>query len=241
MSDKPGQPEQNEDPFVAFMEKAMGWVRDNSSSLVMGAVGLAVLALVAVAANVYMSHRQGKAVEDLGYAFRVEGGVVDGEGSPSILNPAFADQTTKDAEALKSFETVQDKYSGTLSDVASLHVAEAAAKSGDFAKARSLWEAFLKEHPDHSFGAGVKLSLLRLDAQEGNHEAEITELRRILDEADPILPRDAVLYELASTLEGMDRKDEAVEEYQRLVDENPDSTYTYRAQQRLAELAPAKS
>ncbi len=84
------------------------------------------------------------------------------------------------------------------------------------------------------------MSLLRLDSQEGHEESVITELRRILDEADPILPRDAAMYELAQTLENLDREEEALEEFQRLVDENPESNYTYRAQQKITDLAPSK-
>jgi hypothetical protein len=63
----------------------------------------------------------------------------------------------------------------------------------------------------------------------------------MLDQAEPPLPQDVILGELAATQAQLGRKQEAIQSYQRIVDEFPQSPYARDARQKIAELDPSRA
>ena len=72
----------------------------------------------------------------------------------------------------------------------------------------------------------VRLNLIHLDRQNGRTQEVADQLQRELASASKTLPEDVILFELAQTLEALDQQDEALDLYQRILDEHPKSPYT---------------
>jgi hypothetical protein len=85
------------------------------------------------------------------------------------------------------------------------------------------------------------LNLLSLDRKEGKGEEVVTRLRAMLEESEPALPKDVVLHELGTTLEDLKRPQEALQSYQRILDDFPQSPYRQEAQQKVSALNPASA
>ena len=79
----------------------------------------------------------------------------------------------------------------------------------------------------------MQLNLYSLDRTEGRGEQLAAELRGAVATETSTLPKDALLFELAATLEQLGDEDGARETFRRLVDEFPESGYAIRARQQL--------
>jgi len=105
-------------------------------------------------------------------------------------------------------------------------------RAGNAARARELWET-VAGSGDDALRATVELSLISLDRQEGRLEELAQRLESRVEAGGGSLPPDALLFELANTLEALGRDDEAREMLQRLIDDHPGSPYGMKAQRRL--------
>jgi hypothetical protein len=63
----------------------------------------------------------------------------------------------------------------------------------------------------------------------------------MLEKGDTPLPQDMILHELGATLEQLHRSQEAIQSYQRILDEFPQSPYRTDAQQKVAALDPTRA
>ena len=63
----------------------------------------------------------------------------------------------------------------------------------------------------------------------------------MLEKGESPLPQDVILNELGKTLEQLRRPQEAVQAYQRIVDEFPQSPYAREARERIAALDPSRA
>jgi hypothetical protein len=63
----------------------------------------------------------------------------------------------------------------------------------------------------------------------------------MLEKGDTPVPQDVLLHELGTTLEQLKRPQEAVQAYQRILDEFPQSPYRQEAQQKVSALDPARA
>ena len=77
--------------------------------------------------------------------------------------------------------------------------------------------------------AEARLNLLALDRKQGKGEEVVKELRAMLEKGDTPLPQDVILHELGVTLEQLNRPQEAVQSYQRILDEFPQSPFRARS------------
>ncbi|MDX1632647.1 MAG: tetratricopeptide repeat protein, partial [Thermoanaerobaculia bacterium] len=158
----------------------------------------------------------------------------------SAVAPTFPSEEAKRARATALFEGVVQEHEGSpAGEVAKVYLARLFFEEGRTEEARELWQQFLDENPDHMLAAAVKLNLLDLERAAGNTEAVVEDLRASLEAEDSPVPTDALLFELAESLEELGRSEEARTMYQRLADEYPDSAYAGTAQQKLRDLEPA--
>lgn len=204
------------------------------------------LALLALGLIVYfwLGSRSEKANEALAYAIRVQQAPIDAAAPKpqDRLAPSFATEAARRAKAKELFQEVHDGYGATdAGDVAGLYLAQIAAEEGQLDRARELWTEFVEEHGDHALAGEARLNLIGLDRQQGKGEELATRLRGLLEEAEPPLPKDVLLHELGLTLEQLERPQEAVQVYQQILDDYPQSPYRQEAQQRVSALDPTRS
>lgn len=199
--------------------------------LVIGA-GVAVLAaaLVFAATYAYRSHRDQAAASELAKAIKIFGAPIRETGAKpdDPKEPSFASEQEREARAREALQAVGG---GKAEDVAGLYLADLAIRDGDKAGARKYWEAFLRDHDDDILAVAVRVNLLRLDREEGKVEEVAKELEAELAKTKKSLPEDVILYELATTLDALDRGDEAKDYYQRILDDHPQSPYTVKARE----------
>ena len=156
---------------------------------------------------------------------------------------SFATEEERRVAAGAALEAVQGSYGSTASGrLASVYLGQIAAAEGDTARARELWAGFLDSSgSDHALAVGVQLNLYSLDRAEGRGEELVAELRGAVATEISAIPKDALLFELAATLEQIGDEQGAREAFQRIVDEYPDSGYAIRARRQLGPQPTAAS
>jgi tetratricopeptide (TPR) repeat protein len=231
------------DEFANAMGRSMEYAETHSRGLLYALGGALVLAAVAAGVFLFLGQRAGQANEALAVALKIyQAPVVATGAKPSDPQaPSFPTAEARRARAEQLFGEVRERYGlSDAADVAGLYLANFAAGKGEVDRARQLWSDFVDEHGDHFLASEARINLIQLDRQQGKGEQVVGRLKPMLDESEPALPKDLVLYELGQTYEQMSRKDEAKSTYQKLVDEYPQSGYAQLGQQRLAALDPSR-
>ena len=204
--------------------------------IAVGAVVLVVLAVLGV--RWFLKGRAAEADEALAAAVRVHQAPV-GVPAPKPEDPkepSFADETARRARAKQLFEEVREGYGmSDAAGVAAVYLGQIAVAEGQLDDARELWEEYLNDDDDSLLASQTRLNLMALDRQQGKGEELVRQLQEMLDEPEPSLPQDVVLFELATTYEQLGRQPEADEAYQRIVTEHPQSPYRQSAQQKVAD------
>ena len=230
-----------DDAFRHAVGESYDYVRGHRRNLLL-AIGGVVLLVGGVAGwRAWDTRREAAASDQLGRAIAVyDAPVVPTDAKPEDPDsPSFADEASKQARAKQLFEGIAKDYSGTGgAAVAEVYVGRMRLQAGDAAGARKVWQEFLDDHPDHMLASAVRRTLLDLDRKEGKGEQVVQRLRADLDREEKPLPEDVILYELGVTLEGLGRRQEAHDAFQRVVEEYPDSAWVSKASAKVRELAP---
>lgn len=228
--------EVQKDSFVNIIDHTVEYAESHTRSILLIVAALVVVGLGTWGVVAYFGHRSAASNRALAKAIDVaKAEVVATDAKPDAPDhPTFADAATRDAKAKELFELVRADFPRSDSaDIAGVYLARYAADSGDLARARELWQAFLDHHSDHALAAEVRINLMQLDRQQGKAEQVAAALEKMLDEQDKPLPEDTILYELALTREQLGKHDEALSAYQRIVDEYPRSPYVSEAQKKV--------
>lgn len=222
------------DEVQSFLVRVFDRLQQNPSLVIGAVVGFVALVIAISGLLAYLSSRRSALNEELAQAIKIATAEVLEEGAtPDDPDaPSFATREERRARAREAFEKVRG--SGAVGAVAELQLARMAAEEGDTATAREIWREFLDDHEDHMLAVAVWTNLIHLDRQEGRAETLAAELEAELADDDRKRPEDLLLYELARTLETLDRDEEAAELYQRILDDHPQSPYAMRAQQATA-------
>ena len=137
---------------------------------------------------------------------------------------------------------MRNDYGSTdAADVAGLYLAQIAAEEGQLDRARELWTEFVDDHPDNLLAGEARVNLIHLDRQQGKGEELAQRLKAMLEQDEPGLPKDVILYELATTQEQLGRKQEALQSWRRITEEYPESAYRSEAQQKINALDPSRA
>ena len=204
-------------------------LHDNQRLIVGAVVAVLTLAIGFVLIRVFAAQRSETAARDLAAAVEIYETPIDGDDVGGSTGPRFASEEERRAEARTALEAVAG---GAAEDVAGLYLADLALREGDKAAARRHWEAYLDDHGGQVLAVAVRLNLIRLDREEGKGEEVVERLEAELVERDPDLPQDALLFELARTLDTLGRGEEAREYYQRILDDHPQSSYATEAREK---------
>jgi tetratricopeptide (TPR) repeat protein len=240
MSDRLTRKEmKRQDTFQTFMSRGLDFVQIYRRQLI-GGVAILVLLVVGLISWLFYEKSQEKHAQSLlgqaieAYGAPIKGESTQAESSKSSDEVTFPTEKAREDRAKELFESVRDKYGlSEAADVADVYLGEIAAHHGETDKARKLWSDFVDEHPDHMLTTQVRLNLYDLDRANGKGEEVAKELQAMLDRQEKPMPEDVILYELAVTLEGLGRKQEAQQHYQRLVSEFSESPYAQVARQKV--------
>ena len=223
-----------EDEVRTFLTRAVEHLQDNPKQVIGAIAGVVALILLIAGGMSYIDHQRDAANEQLAQALKLyQAPVVTEDADPDDpRDPSFASDEDRIARARAAFEGVQKDFGSNIAgEVAGLYLAEIEASEGNTESARSTWEEFLDSHGEHILAISVRLNLIRLDRAEGRSAEVAEELQGELDKAEKTLPEDVILFELAQTREAMGETEIAMELYQRIIDEFPQSPYVGRARQ----------
>jgi|HubBroStandDraft_3_1064219.scaffolds.fasta_scaffold26701_2 tetratricopeptide (TPR) repeat protein len=248
MSQRLTRKEMKRDEFANVVGRSVEYAESHTRGILLtvGAVALAVA--IGFAVYGYLGHRAGRAQEALSYAMKVYAAPIEPPGGANPAKPqdpkepSFPSESARQARAKELFTAVRRDYGfSDAAAVAGIYLAEIEARQGHLDAARQLWSDFVKHHGKHMLAAEARLDLIALDRQQGKGQQVAQELRAMLDQPESPLPQDVALFELAKTLEALDKGPEAIQTYQRILDEFPQSAYRQDAQQRMSALDPSRA
>jgi len=205
--------------------------------------GLLLLVLLGVGIYYWRARQNEAASRALAEAAKVYQAPVTAAGAtpddPS--QPSFATEEARRAKAKPLLAKVRDDYGSTkAAGVAGLYLAQIAADEGKLDEARKLWSEFADGNKGSMLAAEARLNVIALDRKQGKGEEVVKDLRAMLEKGDAPLPQDVILHELGLTLEELKRPQEAIQSYQRILDEFPQSPFRGDAQQKVAALDPTR-
>lgn len=235
--------EMKRDEFATVVGRGMEYAESHARTLFVGLGVVALLAVLFLIGRVYLGNRAEKANEALARAMKVYQAPIDPAAAKpdDPKSPTFADATARRNRAKQLFETVRNDYgSADAADVAGLYLAQIAAEEGKLDQARELWTDFVDEHSKNLLAGEARINLIHLDRQQGKGNDLVTRLKAELEQDEPSLPKDVILYELATTQEELGRKQEALQSWRRLTEEYPESAYRTEAQQKVDALDPTR-
>jgi len=235
MSQRLSRKEIKRDEFMESLRRAFEYVQGHSRILIGIAIALLVTLILVAAYMGYADRRQQRADESLSQALRIYQATLDPvAANPEDLDsPSFATAEARSRRAKELFEAVKEDAGGSeAAKIATVYLGQIAAQEGDVEGARGYWQDFVAKSPDNALAVEVRVNLMALDRVSGRGDELVTELRAMLSGSDAGLPPDLLWYQLALTLEVLDRQGEAKEAYQRIVDEYPQSAFAPAARER---------
>jgi predicted negative regulator of RcsB-dependent stress response len=232
------------DELANAMGRGVEYAESHARTLFTAIGAVLAVALLTALWFMYRSNQTEKANVALAQAIKVYQAPLD-PAAPKPddpQSPTFADDAARRAKAKGLFEKLVDDYGSTSAgDVGTVYLGQIAVADGQPDRARELWNGFVKEHGDHLLAGETRVNLFRLDRSSGKAEEVSKTLTAMVDEAEPPLPLDVILGELAATQEQLGKKQEAIQSYQRIMDEFPQSPYAQEARKKIAELDPSRA
>jgi predicted negative regulator of RcsB-dependent stress response len=232
------------DELATAMGRGVEYAESHARTIIMAIGAVIAVALLASLWFMYRSNQADKANVALAQAMKVYQAPID-PAAPKPddpANPTFADETARRTKAKGLFEKLHDDFgSAPAGDVAAVYLGQIALAEGQADRARDLWNGFVDEHGDHLLANQARINLFRLDRSNGKAGEVEKTLTTMLDQTDAPLPQDVILGELAATQEQLGKKPDAIQNYQRIVDEFPQSPYARDARQKIAELDPSRA
>jgi TolA-binding protein len=232
------------DELANVMERGVEYAESHARTLFIAAGAVLGVALLSALFFLYRNNRAEQANADLTQAIKVFQAPVDPTAPKpdDAQNPIFADAAARQTRAKALFQKLRDDYGSTeAGDIAGVFLGQIALAEGQPDRARELWNGFVEDHGDHLLAGEVRVNLFGLDRSQGKAAEVAQTITRMLDEAEPPLPQDVLLHELGTTQEQLGKKQDAIQSYQRILDEFPQSPFAREAQQKIGELDPARA
>ncbi len=235
------------DDFATAVERSVEYAESHTRMILYILGAIVVLGALAYGIRAFLGQRSAAASADLSRALDVyEAQIVPPGSTPAKPqdkeHPTFPDEASRRARAKQLFLEVRAKHGSTdAADVAGLYLAQIAVAEGKLEEAQKLWSEFVDSHKDTAPAAEARLNLYDLKRKQGKAEEVVGQLRPLLDDSSSPLPKDVVLYQLGLTYDALQRKQEAIGSYQRILDEFPQSPYRQEAQQKIATLDPSRA
>jgi tetratricopeptide (TPR) repeat protein len=244
MSQRLSRKDMKRDEFANVVGRSVEYAETHTRNLLILLGAVIVVGALAGAVYAVSSRRAATAQEALGRAIKVYAAPIQAaaDAKPNDPgSPSFPSEAARNQRAAKLLTAVRDGYGHTqAAAIAGVYLGRIAAGEGKLDEARRLWSDYADGRKD-SLAAMVRLDLIELDRRQGKGEELVGRLRPMLDDSEPLLPKDTVLYQLGLTYEQLQRRPEAAGAYRQIVDEFPQSAYRQEAQQKLASLDPSRA
>jgi tetratricopeptide (TPR) repeat protein len=232
------------DDFATAVERSVEYAESHTRMILYAIGAVVVLAGLVFGIRALLAQRSAAAGTELAYALKVYQAPVAATGAKpqDKQEPSFPSEAARQSRAQALFEGVRVHHSHTdAADVAGLYLAQIAASQGKLDDAKKRWSEFIDQHKDSAAAAEARLNLYDIERRQGKAEALVGQLTPMLDDSSSPLPKDVVLYQLGLTYDQLQRKQEAIGAYQKIVDEFPQSGYRQEAQQKLVALDPSRA
>ncbi len=217
-----------DDEFVSTVDTLIQWGTDNWRPLVAGIGVVAVIALIWWGATSWISSRTSQA------SVLLEKAVETFEGEP---DPATGRPTGEVMVAEEQYRQVVEHYGHTdQADEARLYLAQIALADGRTDEARAILVELTQRRGNDAIGRLANFDLIALRIASGQSTEVAAELEAMVTGQSDGLPRDAALYQLGELYVKQAQPDRAMEYFQKLATEFPESPYAATAQRRLREL-----
>lgn len=244
MNQRPTRRDMKRDELSDVMERGVEYAGSHAKTILLAIGGILALLAIFGAFSMYRGHRAEQANEALSRAIEVFRAPIDPTAAKpdDPENPTFPDSAARQARAKTLFQELRDDYGSTdAGSIASVYLAQIAVAENQPDQARELWNGFIESHGDHLLAGQARVNLLQLDRSQGKGEEVAQTLTAMLEQAEPPLPQDIILHELAVTQEELGRTTDAVQSYQRILDEFPQSPFAGDARQKISALDPSQA
>jgi tetratricopeptide (TPR) repeat protein len=218
-------------------EATVHWSQEHQSKIVVGAIGLVIIAAIVFGGWYYIDQQDEKASFEMSDAVRTTEAQLRPPGTPAQPGfPSYESSAERATAARKQFQAIVDKYPQTKSGkMARYFVGVTSAQLGDYSTAEgNLQEA---AHASNSGLASLgKLALASVYRAEKKDAQAIDLYKQLIDKPTELVSKVAAQLELASVYEFEQKPDEAKKIYQDIQKDNPKSDAFTIAQRRLTDL-----
>ena len=205
---------------------------------------IAAVALIAAGALGYygwQQHVEGRAHEMLAQAVAIEDARVAppvAPGGTAVVAPgSYANEQVRSEAAIVKLKATADAYPSTDAGLFARYQQAAILVSlGRSAEAAPLYEDVIRRAGDGFYGQVSRLGLAEAHARAGQFDQAIDGFKQLAQRKDGPLPIDGILMHLGQTYVEAGKKADALQTFNRLVDEYPSSPYTADARQQLDSL-----
>ena len=227
------------DPLMDQYTKASDWVKPRTKTIITALVAVAALLVLFFIYQAFSKSRVEKAGNAFNEAQKIDNAPV-GDPLPQVEagQPAFKNETEKNAKAIEAYEKVSRDYSSMYGDIAGFYAA-VRQLSVDGAKG----EAALKVLADKNSSVSTQARLALAERYEATGKlddalATYTKLKANPGEVSPSL----IEFNTARIYEAQGKKAEATEIYFKLASENRDkpTSVNTKALSQLSLLDPAR-
>ena len=222
---------------IEAAEKTVHWTVEHQSKLIVAAIGVLVVAAIAVGGWYYMSSLDQKAGAEFNTAARTLEAIVRPTGMPPQPGfDSFASSKERATAARKQFQAILDKYPHTrTADMARYFVGLTASQMEDYPAAeRNLQSTANASNQD--LAALGKFALASVYRAE-NKDAQVIDLyKQLIDKPTMTVSKVTAQLELAQFYQNRQKPDEAKRIYDQIQKENPSSEAASLAQQRVSQL-----
>jgi tetratricopeptide (TPR) repeat protein len=155
-------------------------------------------------------------------------------GSKKSEKAEIASRDLQRAQSIEEIQKVADEYgSSEIMALSTLKTAQLHYSAGNFSQARTAYDTFLTDHPEHGFRSTAEMGLLICTESEGQVEAALQGYADF-EKTNPgshLVPE--ALFGRGRCLEQLGRKEDAKALYEEYLVNNPESLWVGRAERAL--------
>ncbi len=215
---------QNE--FLVWLDNTVMWISKNQRNLMIGIAVALVIGLIMGGINLYQKNRNREAQTLLSEALDLfHARITHEEGSAvqAVEGPEYTSSAERYRGSLAAFQKVIDQYSSSdQGRQARYYAAICQSGLGKHQEAEGLLEEVAGGRRDLMYYLASR-TLATVKSERGDYAGAIETYRLMIEDPNNPLPKDQLLFNLAQTNELAGNLEEAGKNYQRVLEEYPES------------------
>ena len=229
-----------QDEFVSTVGRITRWAEENVKLIAVWVGGVLATVVLVFGFWAWRENRFMAGEAALSGAVEAYAANVGAEGTSTTLE-TFPTRDEKYRAVLeRADEVIRDHGSTPSGERARYYRGLALFETGDRVGARAALEEFVDRNARSFLAPHARRKIAIIDESEGNLQQACDSYRELTDVDVLEFPTEMALIDLGRCLRESGSTAEAIEAYQRIVDDYPGSTYASDAQQRLQELQEAE-